>query len=189
MHSIEDFLSTVRNKGIARASQFSVQIFPPQALLSTSTEKNYGNLNNLTLFCEGATIPGMNITTRAARIHNLDIQRPMTIDYLGEGASFDFLVDGSWDVKNFFDDWSDLIIDRNREINEYNKIIGSIVVNALHEGPINADDFSQPFKEHIRYAVRLDNAFPRAVGSLQTNYNDTGVHRLNVTFSYKYWTR
>lgn len=189
MPNIEDFISTVRNKGLARTEKFSVQIFPPQALLASAQTENNDRLTHLTLMCEEATIPGININTRAARIHNLDIQRPMTIDYMGDGITFGFLIDGSWDVKKFFDDWIDLIIDRNREINEYNKIKGSVIVNALHEGPLNEDEFRNPYKENIRYAIRLVDAFPRSVDSIQTSYSNVGVHRLNVVFCYKYWVK
>jgi len=180
--SIEQFLSVVRSKGLARTEKFSVRIFPPSAL----TVEGLGN-DTLMLMCEEAAFPGKTVLTRAVRIHNLNIQRPSSVDFFGESAQFTFFMDSEWKVKTFFDNWMDKIIGISREVSPYNDIRGDIEIYGVHEGPIG-DETSEAYKETIRYKVKLHDAFPKSMNLMQMSYSTPGIHRLNMGFAYKYWT-
>jgi hypothetical protein len=180
MPSIEQFLSVVRSKGLARTEKYSVNIFPPEFITSPSDQL-------LTLFCEEASFPGKTIITRPARIHNLNIQRPMSVDFFGDSANFTFLMDSEWKVKQFFDEWMDAIIGTTREVAPYETIKGRIEVEAVHEGPINENPV-EGYVENVRYRVMLHDAFPKSMNLMQTSYSSIGIHRLNIGFTYKYWT-
>ena len=181
MPSIEDFLSVVRSKGLARTEKFSVNIYPPQIVALPADSL-------ITLFCEEAAFPGKTIITRPARIHNLNIQRPSAVDFFGESANFTFFVDSEWKTKEFFDNWMNGIIDTTREITPYKDIIGAIEINAVHEGPIDDKDAIHGYKETTRYKVKLHEAFPKSMNLMQTSYSNIGIHRINIGFAYKYWT-
>jgi hypothetical protein len=180
MPSIENFLSVVRGKGLARTEKFSVEIQPPAGVSLPE------NKELLTLFCEEAAFPGKTIITRPARIHNLNIQRPSAVDFFGESANFTFLVDSEWAVKGFFDRWMDTIIGTTREVAEYRSIVGAITIKAIHEGPIDATPV-EGYKETTRYEVLLEEAFPKTMNIMQTSYSTVGIHRVNIGFAYKYW--
>lgn len=183
MGSVENFLSLVRNKGLARIEKFQVNIFGPN-VVSTMDERD------ISLLCEEASIPGLVIGTRVARLHNLNIQRPSTIDYGGDSANFTFLVDGSWGVRRYFDRWMKLIISDSREINEYVNIIGGIEIRAIHEGSIDDTGLTNGntvYEEHTRYGVFLEEAFPRSMSMQPVSYGNPGIQRLNVSFAYKSW--
>jgi hypothetical protein len=181
MPSIEDFLSVVRTKGLARTEKFSVTIVSKPNIV-TAPE---GNL--LTLFCEEAAFPGKTIITRPARIHNLNIQRPSSVDFFGESANFTFFMDSEWKVKKYFDEWMDAIIGTSREVAAFKDIVGDIEINAVHEGPIDENPV-EGYLETTRYKVKLHDAFPKTMNLMQASYSTVGIHRLNIGFAYKYWT-
>jgi hypothetical protein len=181
MPSIEDFLSVVRSTGLAKTEKFSVNIYPPQSVSLPE------NRELITMFCEDAAFPGKTIITRPARIHNLNIQRPSNVDFFGESANFTFFVDSEWKTKQFFDEWMDFIVGTTREIAPYRSIIGSIEINAVHEGPIGETN-EQGYRETIRYRVKLHEAFPKTMNLMQTSYSSVGIHRVNIGFAFKYWT-
>lgn len=181
MPSIQEFLSLVRNKNLARTEKFQVNVYGPN--IDATVEKDY-----LSLLCEEATIPGLTIGTRTVRLHNLNIQRPSTIDYMGDNAQFTFLVDGGWTVRKYFDSWMEKIIGETREVNEYINIIGRIEVNAIHEGTLgNTVENTQEFEQHVRYGVVLEQAFPKSINVMPVSYANSGLHRLQVTFAFKNW--
>lgn len=184
MPSIEEFLSLVRTKNIARTEKFEVKIFGPN--INPTVEKDY-----LTLLCEEASIPGLNIGTRTVRLHNLTVQRPRTIDYMGESASFTFLVDGEWKVRNYFDTWMQKIIKPNREVANYPDIIGRIEINALHEGTLSDNvaniPAQQTWEQHVRYGVLLEEAFPKGINVMPMSYSNSGLQRVQINFAFKYW--
>jgi hypothetical protein len=181
MPSIESFLSVVRSKGLARTEKFSVNIYPPESVPLPDDRQL------ITLFCEEASFPGKTIITRPARIHNLNIQRPSSVDFFGESANFTFFIDSEWRVKEFFDTWMNNIIGTTREISPYKSIIGTIEVNAIHEGPLDENPLEE-YKETTRYKVKLHDAFPKTMNLMQTSYSNVGIHRVNIGFAYKYWT-
>lgn len=181
MPSIENFLTVVRAKGLAKSEKFSVTIVSKPNIVTAPADQL------LTLFCEEAAFPGKTIITRPARIHNLNIQRPSVVDFFGESANFTFFVDSEWKVKKFFDDWMNAIIGTSREVAPYRDIIGDIIIEAVHEGPIGPTPV-QGYKETTRYKVKLHEAFPKSMNLMQTSYSAVGIHRLNIGFAYKYWT-
>lgn len=181
MPSVQDFMAVVKQKGLARTEKFRVQITAPNSVTSMSNAQQTVNL-----FCEEASLPGITIGTKQARIHNLSIQRPSTVDYGGDAISLTFLVDGSWDVKKYFDTWMDKIIDRNREVAEYLNIIGTLEIHAVHEGSITGVP-ATAYQENTRYAVRLREVFPKSMQVMPMAHGTIGIHRLNMQFAYKYW--
>ena len=181
MPSITDFLSLVRQKGLARTEKFSVQITGPAS---------FGNTNDISLLCESVAIPKYDIGTKVARINNLNIQRPSTVEFgggaAGEGATLVFFMDSEWKTKRYFDDWMNKLVDRNRLVGEYINSTGTIDINAIHEGPLTAKKTST-YEEHTRYSVTLYEAFPIHMRVTEMAHSAIGIHRLTVTFAYKYW--
>jgi hypothetical protein len=138
----------------------------------------------LSLFCEEVSFPEKIINTKPARIHNLDIQRPLTVQY-GGNVFLTFIVDGAWSTKRYFDVWTEFVIDKNREIGQYKDIIGQIDVYAIHE--TNTSITPAEHKEETPYHIRLLEAFPTMVSNMTTNNTNIGIHRFTVGFAFKKW--
>lgn len=182
MPSVQDFLAQINKRGLARTEKFRVEITPPPLLAAYNGAEQLRGMN---IFCESAVFPSVTINTKKARIHNLDISRPSTVDYGGEVAMFVFIVDGTWEVKKFFNVWANLIVDRNREVAQYTDIIGSIDLFAVHES--NTSAMLSEHKEETPYSIKFVDVFPRTIEPLFTANTSIGVHRLGVQFTYKYW--
>jgi hypothetical protein len=110
------------------------------------------------------------------------VQRPATIDYGGDSANFQFFVDGSWNVRKYFDSWMSYIIGNSREVTPYKNIIGAVQIMAIHEGMETGE-----YAEVVKYRVQLEEAYPISIGLMPVAHSNTFIHRLSVTFAFKYW--
>ena len=90
----KDFIAEIKTKGIARTNRFTVDLTPPQALAE--------NVKRMLLFCEKATLPGINFTTTTNRSYGET--REVVYDRTFEPVTLTFHVDRKMTVKNIFDD-------------------------------------------------------------------------------------
>jgi hypothetical protein len=99
---LEQFISQVHQRGLARTNLFDVEISTPRCILeNTNAGQAIPRLVNL--FCQSANFPPTNIGVRELRIAGPSYKRPYNIDYGGEGISLTFHVDNNMDVKGYFD--------------------------------------------------------------------------------------
>jgi len=165
--SLDEFRSRLSNLGIARPNRFQV-ILP-----------ELGNGSALpSLFCESSSLPPLAVLTRSQRIQGPLHQRASNLDYGGGGISMTFYVDSNMDVKKYFDTWVHMTVNpASFTVNYYNDYAKDIMIYQLDE------------KDNEKYSIRLVEAFPTSLGIMELNQgsNDT-VHRLTVTFSYRYWS-
>lgn len=163
----KDFISEIKTKGIARTNRFTVDLSPPKALGE--------NVKRMLLFCEKATIPGINFATTANRSYGES--REVVYDRMYDPITLTFHVDRNMTIKNIFDDWSAYIVNpSDRTIGWYSNYITPLTIRI------------QDLEDKTTYLVQLMEAYPKTVGAVQLdagNNNDT--MRLDVTFQYKYW--
>jgi hypothetical protein len=178
MPNIQDFLSLVRQNGLARREKYQVNIFGPN--IGTDMERD------LSLLCEDASIPGLMLGTRSIRLNNLNIQRPATVNYMGESSTFTFLIDNTWLARRYFDAWMSKIITENREVAQYKDIIGRIEVISIAEV---ADSATGDFSEKELYGVVLEEAFPKTISLTPVAYGSIGIIRMTVDFAFKRWVK
>jgi hypothetical protein len=194
---LSQFINLARNNALARSNRFLVEFFPP----SSSTP----NLDNVIgMMCEEAEFPGKSIETRSLRIAALTEQRAHYVDYKNKQITFKFIVDNSWQVKNYFDDWMALAIDpmyedadTPKEIGFYSNYIGDVnifslapIFNAKYEQTgTKKGHYSDPENntEAPLYGVRLREAWPTELHSQPMASGAEGYHRLSVTLTFKWW--
>lgn len=177
MANITDFLALVRTRGLSFRQKYEVKIFGPNV--------NNGSERDISLLCEDASIPGVIVGTRTVRLHNLNVQRPSTIDYMGQSSTFTFLIDNAWTARSYFDTWIEKIFDTSREVNQYIDIIGTIEVVAVAETAYT-DTNRDPLQ---LYGVVLEEAFPKGMSLMPVSYGANDVHRLTVEFAFRRWRR
>ncbi len=112
--NLSQFIGAVREDSLARVNRFEVFINAPKSL----TFKNKSNAGAVSLYCEMASLPPVNISTKSFKIFGPTYQRPFSAEYGGEGISLTFHVDRDMQVKKFFDEWP---IDKTLVTNEYAK--------------------------------------------------------------------
>ena len=92
----QDFISKVRKDDLARSNRFEIVISSPA---------NFATDREVSLFCEEAQIPGLQIKWTPTVISTWTEQRAHGIEYFGDTAAFTFFCDSNWDVRSYFEGW------------------------------------------------------------------------------------
>jgi hypothetical protein len=173
--NLSQFIGAVREDSFARVNRFEVFINTPKSLLLSS--KNKSNAEAVSLYCEMASLPPVNISTKSFKIFGPTYQRPFGAEYGGEGISLTFHVDRDMQVKKFFDEWTARVVDPDSGLVGYqDDYISTIRLRQLDE------------QDNVTYEIELSEAFPRSLNLLELNNSaQNQTHRLNVLFAYRYW--
>ena len=166
--SLQRFKEEVKGHGLARTNRFIVGFGVPPLV-----QKDKYNLEMVQLFCETASIPGINIATQPNR--SFGEQREIPYDRNFEPVTLNFYVDQAMTVKSFFDTWLDTVIDpRSRTINYYDEYVTDISITV-----VGLND------ENI-YTINLYEAYPKNIQSINLDQNNKDIMKLGVVFNYKY---
>lgn len=171
--SLNNFTSEILGKSsLARNNRFEVIIALPGGL-----DGSKYNQKLISLYVEQTSIPLLNIAVKSQKIFGPSYQRPFASEYGGEGISLNFHVDKNMAVRNFFEDWMHLIVDKNNyTIGYQEEYVTSVNIRQLDE------------QDNVTYEVQLLEAFPRNMNLMDLNHSASNqTHRLNVLFAYRYW--
>lgn len=171
--NLNQFIGAVRSDSLARVNRFEIILNAPITL----SGKNYANSGPVSLYCEMASLPMVNISTKAFKIFGPTYQRPYGAEYGGDGIAFTFHVDRDMQVKKFFDNWTAMVVDPDSGLVGYQEEYATTIkVRQLDE------------QDNITYELELLEAFPRSINLLELNNSaQNQTHRLNVLFAYRYW--
>lgn len=120
-------------------------------------------------------------------------QRPISIDYGGDGIAASFYLDREMNVKRFFDIWMQSIVNASTDNVSYqNDYITNIVIRQLSDGRgglQNTSTFNpRGVTEEATYAVQLEEAFPRSMNLVDLNTGSQNqISRLTVVFAFRKW--
>jgi len=167
---LNDFISKVKQDGLARNNRFLVCISPKSAWrLGPSSW-----LQDALLLCDQVQLPGTNFNTADMRTYGETRKAPY--ERLYEDINMSFYVDTSMTVKYFFDNWMMNIQDPStRNFNYYDEYISDITIEV------------QDLKNQSRYAVQLREAFPKSIGAIQLDQSNKDIMKLSINFAYKYY--
>jgi len=163
----KDFIAEIKTQGLARMNRFTVQLTPPNADQSI--------VRKTLLFCEKASLPGINYATTQNR--SFGEFREIPYEKLFDTCQMTFHVDRHMTVRKIFDDWMAYIQNPvNRSFNWYSNYITDVKIQV------------QDLEDKTHYEVTLYEAYPKAVASIGLDAEGKDTMRLDVTFQYKYWT-
>lgn len=169
---LKDFIASVKLEGLARNSKFAVELTLPEGLLNNFNISS--KLRTILLFCDSAALPGINIATNANRTFGEVRETPY--DRIFDTISLSFYVDNSMVVKSLFEEWSNLIQNKqSRTFSYYKDYITNIVITTYD------------LKARPRYKVKLQEAYPKQIGSISLDYSNRDIMRINVGFMFKYY--
>lgn len=171
--SLENFKSAVLGDGLSRTNRFEVIITAP-----TGFDDSGEYSRRVSLFCETASFPLLNVTTKQHRIYGPAYQRPITSEYGGEGIPLTFHVDRKMDIKVYFDNWIQNIVNRDTYNVAYqSEYAGEVEIYQLDE------------QNNYTYGIKLLEAFPRSLNVMELNSGaQNQTHRLTVLFAYRKWS-
>lgn len=163
----KDFIAEIKTQGLARMNRFTVQLTPPNGDSSV--------VRKTLLFCEKASLPGVNYATTQNR--SFGEFREVPYEKLFDTCQMTFHVDRHMTVRKIFDDWIGFIQNPvNRSFNWYERYITDVKIQV------------QDLEDKTQYEVTLYEAYPKAVASIGLDAEGKDTMRLDVTFQYKYWT-
>jgi hypothetical protein len=162
----KDFIAEIKTLGLSRTNRFLVYLTPPSA--------EPANVRKTLLFCEKASLPGINYATTQNR--SFGESREVPYDKLFDPVTLTFHVDREMKVKKMFDDWINYIQNPgNRSFQWYRNYISDLVIQV------------QDLQDKTTYEVSMFEAYPKSMGSVQLDAESKDTMRLDVTFQYKYW--
>jgi hypothetical protein len=173
MPSLNEFISLIKDDGLAKEYRFEVVITPPFSLSS-----KIGSSEKLIVYCQSASIPGLNFLSNPVITYGES--REVIYNRTFEPVELEFLVNSHMESKIYFDEWADTIVDPvTRMHSYYADYVGTVDISQLL--------YSINGKE-ARYTVRLHEAFPKAIQPIQYSYSSKEFTKFRVSLQYKYWT-
>jgi hypothetical protein len=164
---IQEFVSHVKSSGLARNNRFAVMFAPPAGVQPAG-------LNKILLFCDTVQLPGANFSTVQNRMFGEF--RELPYEKLYDQISLTFYVDTEMKVKALFDDWQNIIANPvTRTYGYYNDYVTDMFIEV------------QDINDKTRYAVRLQECYPKTISSIQMDMNSKDVMKITIGFQYKYW--
>lgn len=164
---MDRFIANIKSDSLARMNRYQVIFTPPMTI-------EQGNLENILLLCDQAQLPGVNYATVPNRTFGEFRETPY--ERLYDTANFSFLVDQSMHVKYMFDSWMYYIQD-----------FGTKQFNYYHNYVTDIEIYVEDLQDNQKYKIKLYEAYPKAIGSVQMDYASKDIMRLNVTIQYRNW--
>lgn len=170
MAGIQEFLSHVKQKNLARSNRYEVEIIAPAG---TTSEKRV-----VSMLAEDVMFPGLLVGTKGLRINNATHQRASFLDHMGDSMTITFFCDTDWSAKNLFSEWMELIVNPvNREVKFPADYYGELLIYALNE------------KDERVEGWQIQETFPRSIAPIQASSTNAQPLRLPVSFAYFKWKK
>lgn len=187
--SVDDIKATIGKRGgTSVPNRFSITFTPPQQTLlnldlqsvaasALSGTFSVGGLVNdprdISILCESCSLPGRLIETIDYDALDRSVRAQPT-RITDEDVTAAFLLTNDYYMKKIFDRWQAAVIDVDSHLVSYpTEYKRDIIIQQL-------DQNNTPI-----YGVKLINAFPTAVNSVELSNDSTDAkHSLSVTFSY-----
>jgi hypothetical protein len=194
------FISKINKEGgLARTNRYRVEVVPPlimgtiqgftsilsslTGVFNTANAARYyamfgvnpiGVMENLEIFCDSCVLPGANYITTERKIYGPVAKHPYDQNF--DPVTFSFICGANMKERYFFDAWQYSVKDPvTNDYNYQSEYTTQILIKQY--------DVSGEFK----YGVRLTEAWPSNVNSIELSYGEEGTCRVNVEISFRQW--
>lgn len=172
---IKNFIAEVKREGLSRTNRFGCTVDAPKTLRTNPTFASADFYRKLFLYCESINIPGVNMSTTPVR--TFGETREMPYEKIFEPVTANYYIDTGFKVKAFFEAWQDSVQNTtDRTIQFYNNYVSTVHL------------FINDVANNTRYLVKLHEAYPKAVASINLSQSSNEVAKISVTYAYKYFT-
>jgi len=176
--NIQNFIAALSRKGFAKQNRFDVVITPPQRLGLISPE--------FTFRAESASFPGKSITTIDDHRGTLGPIRKIGYNEMYENYNITFICDRDLTEKEILEQWMDLIVGNfrvdNQNITSSNYNVGYY---DDYKGTIEIQQYDETGRP--TYKMKLLEAYPTNVSSLEASWASSDIHKVTGTFAYRYY--
>ncbi len=168
--SLNRFTQEIKERGVAKSSNFVVQFMPPEFL-----DAPQSTLEIVSLLCEGTAFPEFALAT--STIKDYGVNREVVYDKLYGTLPLTFICDQGMYIKQFFDTWIQGIAPYRGGLFEYpDKYTAPwIIINQLDAA------------KNVVYYVKLHHIYPKIVNDIQMSYGGREYSKFQVLFTYESW--
>lgn len=192
MYKSSEFLSTLKkHRGIAKANKFQLTRIGGNVL--NTLNYNPDDINDMSYFCEATNLPGRNLATQSFRTGSVSREYIHSNNF-NDTLNLTFNLTDDMFIKNFFDNWQDLIFPLVKDGSNLSnnialypiKYVGEIEITKLSKD-LKRTSESNPFED--TYGIKLIEAFPKQVNPVTLSYSSNEVMKLQVSIAYSRWQR
>lgn len=177
--NIEEFKANINAGGLARSSNYEIQITRPRFEGDTSTDIS----RDIVFRCEQVDIPGRRVAT--ADIRYAGTLRRFGYDVLPTPVAMQFILSEDMREKVYFEEWQDAMIGKHRtgytgddmfDLGYYDDYVGTVIIRQYNE--IGS----------VVYETKLLEAYPMEVNGVTASWlSGEQILRQNVLISYRHY--
>ena len=171
MSTFDQFVSTIKTSGVARASHFFCNVLPPPVMAQTSSKV----LGVIPFYVEGVNLPEMTLSTKVVK--DAGLNREVVVDKLYGTCTMTFHSDSNMSIKMFFDDWLRSTV----------KFKGGIFTYPDSYTAESLAIYQTDVAKNVTYVVLLNNVYPKIVDDISLNTNNKNLITFRVMFVYESW--
>lgn len=172
--ALYDFIAATRRQGLAKANRFTVY-FPAPTGLATNPAFSPLLLRTIQLYCSRVNLPSISLSTAPIRttgeVRNIPYERNF------ETFEMSFYADKNMNAKYLFDEWINLVQDRET------RNFGYFDSYAVPSMSVTMEDINNVGQ----YRVYLMEVYPKTVSSVNLDHENSGIVEITVSFEYRYW--
>ena len=171
MSTFNQFLSTIKRNGVARASHFFCNILPPQCMI----EVPVNTIDIIPFYVESVNMPEMSLATQAVK--DAGLTREVVVDKYYGTCTMTFHCDSNMSIKMFFDEWLRSTVKHKGGVFLYPDSYTSEVLTVYHVD----------VAKNVTYLVNLNNVYPKLVDDIQLVSESKGLISFRVQFVCESW--
>lgn len=171
MSTFNQFLSTIKRNGVARASHFFCNILPPQCMVGVPVN----TIDIIPFYVESVNMPEMSLATQAVK--DAGLTREVVVDKYYGTCTMTFHCDSNMSIKMFFDEWLRSTVKHKGGVFLYPDSYTSEVLTVYHVD----------VAKNVTYLVNLNNVYPKLVDDIQLVSESKGLISFRVQFVCESW--
>lgn len=171
MSTFNQFLSTIKRNGVARASHFFCNILPPQCMI----EVPVNTIDIIPFYVESVNMPEMSLATQAVK--DAGLTREVVVDKYYGTCTMTFHCDSNMSIKMFFDEWLRSTVKHKGGVFLYPDSYTSEVLTVYHVD----------VAKNVTYLVNLNNVYPKLVDDIQLVSESKNLISFRVQFVCESW--
>ena len=171
MSNFNQFVSTIKSNGVAKASHFFCDIIPPQFMIQTASKVR----DIIPFYVEGVNMPEISLSTAVVKDYGLN--REVVVDKNYGTVTMNFMSDQNMTIKMFFDDWVRAAIMQKGGVFMYPE---SYTAETLSIYQVDQS-------KNVAYVIILNNVYPKIVDDVQLNSESRTLLNFRVQFTFESW--
>jgi hypothetical protein len=174
--SFSKFVQFVKNTSLSRQNRFLVEINGYSAP-DADINKNITN-EQVSLLCDYTSHPAFSVHVKDAKVNNGSILRPDGVLDYHNVTNFSFLLDQNNNLKMYFVNWMNKIIDRETQYVGYQS---DYLANVIKIHQLDMAD-------NITYTTELYDAYPIEVSNVEVSQQASNAfNRISVQIAFSKW--